>query len=74
MPRFRQSALFRKFLLLILCAGLAMVPAANAADPVAGPGEVVLDVVAASVNAADWKVRLGEYKQTSFPLILGRVC
>ena len=40
-------------------------------DPVAGPGEVVVDVVAASVNAADWKVRLGEYKQTSFPLILG---
>jgi NADPH:quinone reductase-like Zn-dependent oxidoreductase len=23
-------------------------------DPVAGPGEVVVDVVAASVNAADW--------------------
>ena len=41
-------------------------------DPVAGPGEVVVDIVAASVNAADWKVRLGEYKQTSFPLILGR--
>ena len=36
MPRFRQPALFRNFLLLILCAGLAMVPAANAADPVAG--------------------------------------
>src|SRR3974377_2161726 len=41
-------------------------------DPVAGPGEVVVDVVAASINAADWKVRLGEYKQTTFPLILGR--
>src|ERR1700691_3751576 len=37
MPRFRQPALFRNFLLLILCAGLAIVPAANAADPVAGP-------------------------------------
>ena len=37
MPRFRQRALFRNSLLLILCAGLAMVPAANAADPVAGP-------------------------------------
>ena len=24
-------------------------------DPVAGPGEVVVDVFAASVNAADWK-------------------
>src|SRR5271168_3665082 len=41
-------------------------------DPVAGPGEVVVDVVAASVNAADWKVRAGEYSQSTFPLILGR--
>lgn len=41
-------------------------------DPVAGPGEVVVDIVAASVNAADWKVRLGHYRQTTFPLGLGR--
>jgi NADPH:quinone reductase-like Zn-dependent oxidoreductase len=41
-------------------------------DPVAGPGEVVADIVAASVNAADWKVRAGQYKQSKFPLILGR--
>ena len=41
-------------------------------DPVAAPGEVVIDVFAASVNAADWKVRLGEYKHTKFPLIPGR--
>ena len=41
-------------------------------DPVAGPGEVVIDIVAATVNAADWKVRLGDYKHTKFPLILGR--
>jgi NADPH:quinone reductase-like Zn-dependent oxidoreductase len=41
-------------------------------DPVAGPGEVVVDVVAASINAADWKVRLGDYKHTQFPLIPGR--
>ena len=27
-------------------------------DPVAGEGEVVIDVFAASVNGADWKVRL----------------
>jgi NADPH:quinone reductase-like Zn-dependent oxidoreductase len=26
-------------------------------DPVAAAGEVVVDVVAASVNGADWKVR-----------------
>lgn len=41
-------------------------------DPVAGPGEAVVDIVAASVNAADWKVRLGHYRQTTFPLGLGR--
>jgi NADPH:quinone reductase-like Zn-dependent oxidoreductase len=46
-------------------------------DPVAGPGEVVVDVHAASVNAADYKVRLGggAYSGASnlrFPYILGR--
>ncbi len=41
-------------------------------DPAAGAGEVVVDVTAASVNAADWKVRAGEYSQATFPLILGR--
>jgi NADPH:quinone reductase-like Zn-dependent oxidoreductase len=44
-------------------------------DPVAGPGEVIIDVVAASVNAADWKFRAGEYTrhaQSKFPLIPGR--
>ena len=41
-------------------------------DPVAGDGQVVVDVVAASVNGADPKVAAGEYKQTKFPLILGR--
>jgi NADPH:quinone reductase-like Zn-dependent oxidoreductase len=41
-------------------------------DPVAKPGEVVVDVHAASVNGADWKVRAGDYKQSTFPLGLGR--
>lgn len=41
-------------------------------DPVAGTGEVVVDVHAASVNGADWKVRVGDYKQSKFPLVLGR--
>ena len=42
-------------------------------DPVAGPGEVLVDIHAASVNGADWKVRAGEYSQiTEFPYILGR--
>ena len=44
----------------------------NLPDPVAAPGEVVIDVVAASVNGADWKVRVGQYKQSKFPFALGR--
>ena len=41
-------------------------------DPVAGPGQVVIDVVAASINGADWRVRAGLYSEGKFPLILGR--
>jgi NADPH:quinone reductase-like Zn-dependent oxidoreductase len=42
-------------------------------DPVAGANEVVVDIHAASVNAADWKVRSGSYPPTAaFPYILGR--
>jgi NADPH:quinone reductase-like Zn-dependent oxidoreductase len=44
-------------------------------DPVAAPGEVIVDVHAASVNAADWKFRAGEYPNagsTKFPAIPGR--
>src|SRR5262247_1205782 len=42
-------------------------------DPVAGPGEVLVDVHAASVNGADWKVRAGHYAPiTTFPYVPGR--
>ncbi|MDX9859748.1 MAG: NADP-dependent oxidoreductase [Rhodospirillales bacterium] len=42
-------------------------------DPVAGPGQVVVDIQAASVNGADWKVRNGSYsKIATFPYVLGR--
>jgi NADPH:quinone reductase-like Zn-dependent oxidoreductase len=41
-------------------------------DPVAAPGEVLIDTVAASVNGADWKVRAGQPKQSKFPYVLGR--
>jgi NADPH:quinone reductase-like Zn-dependent oxidoreductase len=42
-------------------------------DPVAGPGQVVVDIHAASVNGADWKVRSGSYAPTTeFPYVLGR--
>ena len=42
-------------------------------DPAPKSGEVVVDVVAASVNGADWKVRAGEsHRQSQFPYSLGR--
>ena len=49
---------------------------AEVPDPAAGPGEVVVDIHAASVNAADYKVRLGggAYRGSGvkLPHILGR--
>ena len=41
-------------------------------EPKAGPGDVLVDIVAASVNGADWKVRRGEYSALKFPYVLGR--
>lgn len=42
-------------------------------DPVAGPGQVLVDVHAASVNGADWKVRKGSYAPiTDLPYVPGR--
>ncbi len=44
-------------------------------DPRASAGEVIVDVHAASVNAADWKFRAGEYARHAnlqFPQIPGR--
>ena len=42
-------------------------------DPVAGADDVVVNIHAASINAADWKARSGAYGTTvEFPYILGR--
>jgi NADPH:quinone reductase-like Zn-dependent oxidoreductase len=41
-------------------------------DPTAGPGDIVVDIAAATVNGADWKVRRGEYAALKFPYVLGR--
>jgi NADPH:quinone reductase-like Zn-dependent oxidoreductase len=42
-------------------------------DPVLKPGQVMVDVYAASVNGADWKTRSGTYRKlTNFPYVPGR--
>ena len=63
-----------KAVLLTKHGGPEMLQLGDAPDPVAGPGEIVVDIHAASVNAADYKVRLGDppYTKTQFPYILGR--
>ncbi|HTV45551.1 MAG TPA: NADP-dependent oxidoreductase [Stellaceae bacterium] len=63
-----------KAILLTAHGGPDMLRFGEAPDPVAGPGEVVVDIHAASVNAADYKVRLGSggYRDLKMPHILGR--
>jgi len=63
-----------KAVLLTGHGGPEMLRLGDAPDPVAAPGEVVVDIHAASVNAADYKVRLGNgrYRLARFPHILGR--
>jgi len=63
-----------KAMLLVKHGGPEMLTYGEAPDPTAGPGEVVVDIHAASVNAADYKVRLGggRYSLSRFPHILGR--
>ncbi len=42
-------------------------------DPAPGPGQVLVDIHAASVNGADWKVRAGHYSASlEFPYVPGR--
>src|SRR5258707_3869964 len=65
-----------KAMLLTGHGGIDRLHYGDAPDPVAGPGDVVVDIHAASVNAADYKMRLGgAHYQTGglkFPHILGR--
>jgi len=63
-----------KAVLLTNHGGPEMLRYGDAPDPTAGPGEVVVDIHAASVNAADYKVRRGggTYGNIRFPHILGR--
>jgi NADPH:quinone reductase-like Zn-dependent oxidoreductase len=65
-----------KAMLLTKHGGLDALRYGDAPDPMAGPGDVVVDIHAASVNAADYKMRLGggNYQTggLKFPHILGR--
>lgn len=61
-----------KAILLTGFGGTDMLRYGDAPDPVAGPGDIVVDVHAASVNAADSKVRRGLSGDLTFPHILGR--
>ena len=61
-----------KAMLLTAHGGPEMLRFGDAPDPFAGPGDIVVDVHAASVNAADYKVRLGGHGGLTFPHILGR--
>jgi NADPH:quinone reductase-like Zn-dependent oxidoreductase len=63
-----------KAVLLVHHGGPEMLRYGEAPNPTAGPGEVLVDVHAASVNGADSKVRRGNgrYKLDHFPHILGR--
>jgi len=63
-----------KAMLLVGHGGTELMLYGEAPDPKAGPGEVVVDVHAASVNGADPKVRRGggRYQLDKFPHILGR--
>jgi NADPH:quinone reductase-like Zn-dependent oxidoreductase len=63
-----------KAMLLMGYGGPDMLRYGDAPDPAAGPGEVLIDIHAASINAADYKVRLGgpRYGNIRFPHILGR--
>jgi NADPH:quinone reductase-like Zn-dependent oxidoreductase len=63
-----------KAVLLLKHGGPEELRLGDAPDPVAGPGQVVVDIHAASINAADYKVRLGggNNGNVKFPHILGR--
>ena len=63
-----------KAMLLMGHGGPEMMKYGDAPDPKAGPGEVVVDIHAASVNGADPKVRRGKgrYQLDRFPHIMGR--
>jgi D-arabinose 1-dehydrogenase-like Zn-dependent alcohol dehydrogenase len=62
-----------KAMLLTGHGGPEMLRYGDAPDPIPAVGEIVVDIHAASINAADYKVRLGGHGYSlRFPHILGR--
>ena len=62
-----------KAVVLMNHGGPEMLRYGEAPDPTAGTGEILVDIHAASLNAADYKVRLGGSGYSiKFPHILGR--
>jgi NADPH:quinone reductase-like Zn-dependent oxidoreductase len=62
-----KASFFRRF------GGPEVIEYGELPDPVPGRGEVLVDIHAASVNAADWKMRAGKYSAAiAFPHIPGR--
>ena len=55
------------------CGGPEVMEYRDVPDPGLSAGDVMVDVHAASVNGADWKVRSGRYASiTAFPYVPGR--
>jgi NADPH:quinone reductase-like Zn-dependent oxidoreductase len=62
-----KASFFRRF------GGPEVLEYGDLPDPVPAPGEVLVDIHAASVNAADWKMRAGQYSaKIDFPHVPGR--
>src|SRR5256885_9310123 len=63
-----KACFFRKF------GGPEVLEYGELPDPVPAAGEVLVDIHAASINAADWKMRAGAYPASAigFPHVAGR--
>lgn len=62
-----KASFFRSF------GGPEVLQYGNLPDPLPAAGEVVVDIHAASINAADWKMRAGQYANgIEFPHVPGR--
>ena len=63
-----------KAILLTGFGGPEMLRYADVPDPIAKPDEVVVDIHAASINGADYKVRLGRGRTVAATAGIPRCC